>query len=55
MSRPAWLDHKAENPFRKLPPGPNIIARARAAGVDTTSRPAIDAWRKAGEPTCKRS
>lgn len=36
--------------FRLLPPSQKIIARARAAGVDTRSRAAIDAWRAAGEP-----
>jgi hypothetical protein len=38
------------NVFRLLPFGPNIIARAARAGVDTTSTPAIRAWRAAGEP-----
>jgi hypothetical protein len=38
------------NVFKLLPPGQNIIARAHRAGVDTTSLPAIRAWREAGEP-----
>ena len=48
--RPKWLDRAGFNPFRLLPPGQAVIARARKAGVDTTSRPAIAEWRADGEP-----
>jgi hypothetical protein len=46
--RPAWLD-RSVNRFKLLPPSQRIIALARAAGVDTRSRPAIEHWRRTGE------
>lgn len=38
------------NRFRLLPIGQAILKRARAAGVDTSDRRAVEAWRKNGEP-----
>lgn len=38
------------NMFRILPPGQHIIRRAARAGVNTRSRPEIEAWRRAGCP-----
>jgi len=43
-----WSPPVARNVFRLLPPGPHIIAKAMAAGVDTSSRPAIEHWRQTG-------
>lgn len=58
MSRASWPTSRPRNPFSLLPPGPHIIERAMRAGVDTTSRAAIRAWREAGEPdrdgVCRR-
>lgn len=39
------------NLFRLLPPGQNVLDRARKAGVDTRSSAEVKAWRRAGEPT----
>lgn len=44
-----WSPPMARNPFRLLGPGQHIIAKAHKAGVDTTSRPAIEHWRRTGE------
>jgi hypothetical protein len=58
MSGDRWPTSRPRNMFSLLPPGPHIIERAMLAGVDTTSRAAIRAWREAGEPdhdgVCKR-
>lgn len=50
MSRYRYPTARPANMFRLLPPGQSTIARANRAGVNTTSRPAIAAWRAAGEP-----
>lgn len=51
MKRPRRVQRQAARDYlRLLPPSQKIIARAYAAGVDTSSRQAIDAWRAAGEP-----
>jgi hypothetical protein len=46
--RGRYFADRARNPFRLLPPGPAIIARAARAGVDTASRPAIEHWLRTG-------
>jgi hypothetical protein len=46
--KPRWSPPLARNPFRILPPGQHIIARAAKAGVDTRLRPAIEYWRATG-------
>lgn len=38
------------NMFRLLGPPQHVIAKAAKAGVNTRSRPEIDAWRRAGRP-----
>lgn len=48
MKRRAPWNGPALNVFRLLPPAQHIIAKAHAAGVDTTSRPAIELWRRTG-------
>ncbi len=51
MSRyPSFPTSRPRNWIALLRPGQNIIKRAARAGVDTSSREAIDAWRAAGEP-----
>ncbi len=47
--RRPWRNGPAFNPFRILPPAQHIIAKAAKAGVDTTSRPAIEEWRRTGK------
>lgn len=46
--KPRYFPPVARNPFRLLPPGQGIIARAAKAGVDTRLRPAIEYWRATG-------
>lgn len=47
MKRRPW-NGPALNHFRLLPPAQHIIAKANKAGVDTTSKPAIEHWRETG-------
>lgn len=48
-ARRPFNPNRIVNPFRLLPIPQHVIARARAAGVDTKSKPAIEHWRRTGE------
>jgi len=50
MSGARWPTERPRNPFRLLRPAQHHLARARRAGVDTSSLERYDAWRAAGRP-----